>query len=357
MIVHRTPTSPRGPIHRGLRALGIATPVVLLAAVAGAGLAGQRAEVPPRASFGAGASPSMAAIASTAPASPPGVPDGPPTRFPGVAATLSVRSVPEARVELAAATGRPLAIAGWLTSIVTDEHCATAVGDTRGPLSPLCERTARLVAAEPGTTGTRAHVHVLVPPGVRLPPPLEWPGAQRAAPVPVVLVGRSPSPDSDCLRSTRGCGERFTLDLVTWASGEAFDPGPIFDAGLEIPPAAIAYRYREKAERLVTGRTGTVLVSAVVRPATVAAIDPEAGLLLARVPRPEGLVWYVRGLEPDGGPGRYPPGDRPARERWVVLDESTGRQLATGITGQPAQPEVRGTDRITAASTAPVDRD
>jgi hypothetical protein len=55
---------------------------------------------------------------------------------------------------------------------------------------------------------------------------------------------------------------------------------------------------------------------------------------MARGPSPSGLVWYVRGLETTYGPARFPPGDYPARERWVVLDETTGTLVATGITGQ-----------------------
>jgi hypothetical protein len=336
MIVQPASTNPRGPVRRGLRALGLAMPVVLLAAVVVAGLSGPRTEAPTAA--GSPEPEPPAAIASTAvpaspvPASP--VPDGPPVAFPGVTANLAVRSVTEAHLELAAATGNPLAVAGWLTSLRMDVACATAAGDPRGALSPLCERTARLLGADPTASSASAHLHLRFPPGVRLPPSLEWPGAQQVLPVPVVLVGRSEDPASDCVGSTRGCAEWFIVDRVTWASGEAFDPGPIFDTGLEAPPTASAYRYRDDAEGLVTGWSGTVLVSAVVHPGTVAALDPDAGAALARLPVPDGLVWYVRGLETTYGPARYPPGDYPARVRWVVVDETTGNPLATGITGE-----------------------
>ena len=37
-------------------------------------------------------------------------------------------------------------------------------------------------------------------------------------------------------------GERLVADLVSWADGAPFDPGPVFDAGLEVPLAAVAYR-------------------------------------------------------------------------------------------------------------------
>ena len=120
MIVQPASTNPRGPVRRGLRAFGLAVPVVLLAAAVVAGLAGTPAEAPPPASSPSpAASAATAATASTGPLSPSAVPDGPSSLFPDVAAHLSVRSVTEAQVELAAATGQPLAIAGWLTSLVT----------------------------------------------------------------------------------------------------------------------------------------------------------------------------------------------------------------------------------------------
>jgi hypothetical protein len=335
MIVQPASTNPRGPVRRGLRVLGLAVPVALLVAVIAAGLAGPKVEPPP-----GGRSPSPEASVETAAREPRPVPSGirlmPPSVFPAVVADLAVWSVPDAQPELAAATGRPLAIAGWLTRIATDPDCSTGEGDTRQLLSPLCERTARLVVADPDTTGAFAHLHVRVPPGVRLPPPFEWPGAQHADPVPVVLVGRAAVPDDDCVGSTRGCRETFIADRVAWAAGEPFDPGTIFDAGLEVPLAKVAYRRRDLAESLAAGASGTVLVSAAVRPRTVSAIDPEAAAALANAPEPEGLVWYVRALQTNYAPGRFPPGDHPARLIWVLVDEMTGAPLATGISGQSA---------------------
>jgi hypothetical protein len=136
--------------------------------------------------------------------------------------------------------------------------------------------------------------------------------------------------------TARGCRERFAADRVAWADGRPFEPGPVFDAGLEVPPPALAYSHRDEAEALAIGRSGTVLVSALVRPATVAAIDPEAAAELARVARPDELVWYVRGLETVYGPGRFPAGDYPARVRWVVVDGTTGHPLAGDVDGSPA---------------------
>ncbi len=336
MIVQPTSTNPRGRLGRTLRIAGLVLPPALLVVIIGAAIAGPRPE------------------ATVAPSAPPATPaterPAPPAvaqaRFPTAAAGLAVRSVAEAQPLLARADGQPVAVAGWLGELQPDPGCATAAGDTRGILSPLCARTLRLEATPPGTA-SRGHVHVHVAPGVRLPPPFEWPGAEHADPVPVVLVGRAATPDADCTRSTRGCDEQLALDLVTWAGEAPFTPGVVFDAGLEVPPPSIAYRYRAEAESLAIGWSGTILVSAVVRPATVAAIDPEAAAALDRAPRPAGLVWYVRGLETTYGPGRFPPGDYPPRERWVVLDETTGLPVTTGITGQP---DATGPDLSSAAA-------
>ncbi|HYO42350.1 MAG TPA: hypothetical protein VES19_04060 [Candidatus Limnocylindrales bacterium] len=327
MIVQTGSTNPRGPLRRGLRALGLLTPLVLLGVIVGAGLLGPKPEPP-------APLPSLAAEApSTAPdgeAQPDDeTPPNPLPAFPAVAADLEVLSVPAAQPRLAEANGRPLAVAGLLGSIGTAETCDAAAGDTRRLLSPLCDRSARLLVAGPAGADPGAHIHVRIPAGVRLPSAFERPpGPESMA---VVIVGRSEPPGSSCGTSRRGCGERMTADRVMWADGAPFDPGAVFDAGLEVPPAAIAYRRLPDALALAAGWTGTVLVAAAVRPATVAAIDPVAADAMAARPRPEGLVWYVRGLETAHGPRPRPLGEAPPRLSWVVLDETTGETLARGV--------------------------
>ncbi len=260
-------------------------------------------------------------------------PPGPGPAFPTGAAGLPVLSVPEAQGALATGEGLPIAVAGFLEGLQAADACAAAAGDTRGPLSPLCERRARLVMIDDfgGRSGT--HLHLRFPPGVRLPAVFE--DASPDEPMPVVIVGRGESPGSPCAATERGCRERMTADLVAWADGDPFDPGPVFDAGLEVPPPDIAYRHLGVARSLAIGGSGTVLISAVVRPATVAAIDRDAAAALAAGPTPAGLVWYVRGLETAYGPGRYPAGDYPPRILWVLVDETTGEPLTTGVLTPP----------------------
>jgi len=62
------------------------------------------------------------------------------------------------------------------------------------------------------------------------------------------------------------CNGSLLVERVTWADGEPFDPGPVFDAGLEVPAYDMANRNLDSAENLAIGRFGTVLMAALVRP-------------------------------------------------------------------------------------------
>ncbi len=325
MIIQTGSTKPRGLVRRALRALGLLTPLVLLVAIVVAGLLGPKPEPPaPLPSLRAEA-PNAAPPDGVPPA--PQAPSGPQPAFPTVAADLAVLTVPAAQPRLAEATGRPIAVAGWLGSLQAADACPVAAKDTRGLLSPLCERRARLVVADPAAD-PGAHIHVRIPAGVRLPPVFE--AASGAAPMAVVVVGRAEEPGAGCTASPRGCDEQMTADRVMWADGAPFDPGAVFDAGLEVPPVSIAYRRLPEAATLAAGWSGTILVAAVVRPATLAAIDPVAADAMAREPRPTGLVWYVRALEVAYDPTHYGLGKAPPRLPWVVLDETTGETLVRG---------------------------
>ena len=200
-------------------------------------------------------------------------------------------------------------------------------------MSPLCERRARLVVAGADAANPGAHLHLRIPPGVRLPAALE--DATPDEPIRVVIVGRGAGPDAPCTGAVRGCGEHMTADLVAWADGDPFDPDPIFDAGLGAVPPKTTSLHLDDARRLVVGPSGTILISAVVLPATVAAIDPEAAMAIAGQPAPRGPLLYVRGMATAYGPGRYPVGDYPPRVLWVLLDETTGELLATGLLTPP----------------------
>ena len=333
MIIEPTPPSPRSPLRRALRVAGLVLPVVLLGAVIGGGLLGPRPASPAQ----------EASPVATQLADGPGIPvqttpprqirSGPLPSFPTVTADLEVLSVPAAQPRLSGASGLPIAVAGYLSDVSGPAECAAAAGDTRRLLSPLCERVARLITADRDGADPGAHLHVRIPPGVRLPPAFE--DASPDDPMPVVIVGRAEDPGAACTTSARGCGERLVADLVSWADGAPFDPGPVFDAGLELPPPSVAYRRLDEAEALAAGSSGTILVAAVVRPRTVAEIDPAAAAAMAAGPRPRELVWYARALVTASDPTRLALGDAAPRLSWVVLDESTGATLARGGAADP----------------------
>ncbi|MCJ7711907.1 MAG: hypothetical protein MUQ32_13880, partial [Chloroflexi bacterium] len=192
MIVEPTPTNPRSPVRRALSLAGLALPVALLVAIVGAGAAGPKPEpesVAPDASHRAVAEePSAFPAPAASPTAPATVtaPTGPGPGFPTGAAGLPVHSVPEAQGLLATGDGLPIAVAGFLEGLRADDTCAAATGDTRGPLSPLCDRRARLVMI--GDFGWRSgvHLHLRFPPGVRLPAVFE--DASPDGPIPVVIV-------------------------------------------------------------------------------------------------------------------------------------------------------------------------
>jgi hypothetical protein len=262
-----------------------------------------------------------------------------PAGFPAEVAGLPVVSVAAARSMLPGTQGRPVAVAGYLERLGTSAACPGGEGDTRGLLGPLCERRARLtmlaMPSDGDGAGAVTHLHVRVPPGVRLPGVLE--DRDPDGPVAVVLVGRAEEVDADCPTIGRGCHDRFVADLVAWAQGEPFDPGPVFDAGLIVIPPAFGLRTLDEAVSAAagttepSGSTGPVantpatLVAAVVRPGTVARIDPAAAAAMATGPEPGDLVWYVRVLAPADGADGTAPGIA-----WAVVDEATGVTLARG---------------------------
>ena len=250
MIIEPTPTSPRSPLRRALRVVCLTVPPLLLCRGrrrrAGSARVRHRA-TPEPSQRRRRARRVRNAHAAGAPArgrSSPGLPDR--GCGPGRSCPCRRRSL-----RLAAATGLPIAVAGYLTDVRGPATCAAAEGDTRRLLSPLCERVARLIAADRDGTDPGAHLHVRIPPGVRLPPAFEDAGPDD--PMPVVIVGRAEDPGAGCTTSARGCGERLVADLVSWADGAPFDPGPVFDAGLELPPSSVAYRRLDEAKALAAG--------------------------------------------------------------------------------------------------------
>ena len=339
MIVEPVPTRPRSPLRRAAGWLGVALPPVLLVGVVAAGVLGRPAE--DRTATGA-ATPGVATrepaaavtsepSATTGPG--PGAVAGGPA-WPTVAADLAVRSVSKAlEIRGRAAPDRMLAVAGYLGVLTPPDGCPEETADGLGP---WCERRGMLVEQPWVTSGggvfapIGVHLHPRFPIGVRVPVAIA--GTTREAgggPVPVVLVGRF-EPDSEfCQGLGPSCEARFLVDQVAWVDGAAFPSRAVFDQGIDGLPTEWMLLHQLDAEVAAIGWSGTVLVSALLRPETLERVDPAAAEALAPRP-PAGLVWYVRGLETGYDPTRYPLGQSPPRLRWIVLDDTTGEVIARG---------------------------
>ena len=334
MIVQPTPTAPRTPVRRGLRVAALAVPVVLLAGAVAIGVAGPRSTPAVDTSAqGPAASSAPAAVAV-----PGEVPSPAPARpaFPTVAADLGVRTIAEAQAWLEHVTPGPIAVAGWLVDLHPLGSCAVADGDTRGVLGPMCPRRARLVG-DPSAESSANQIYLTIPVGTRLPPDLERAGELPAA-TPIEVVGHTGDLPHPCVGDPNECRSDLLVERVTWADGAAFDPGPVFDTYLGDAPAWLANRNLESAETLAIGWYGTILQAALVRPSTVARIDPAAARVMHAPTTPGTLVWYVRGLETGYDPVHALHGEAPPRYSWVVLDYDTGATLARGPKRPPASP-------------------
>ena len=339
MIVQPEPTSHAGRQRRLFRDAAIVAPALFLVAVVAVAILGQQGSVPPDGASLAPPSQAAGEPGEEDDGSPRPAPSWVPAEAPAFPPTilgLPVRTVRDAQARLDIAGGRPVAVAGWLGELREPIACPLAQGDTRGVFSPLCERRARLVVADPAAANPSAHFHVTLPPGINLPPAFEDPDTARTAAAPVILVGRASPPGATCTDSARGCHEQLTVDAVAWADGSAFDATLLQDAGLLDTPADIAYRRLPAARAFATRGEAAVLLAAVLRPSTVGAVDVEAGEALAEAPPPEGLVWYLRSLSAAGDAGDDA-GDPTGRIRWLLLDEANGRRIASGVSGDPAR--------------------
>jgi hypothetical protein len=352
MIIEPTPTTSRTPLRRAAGVLGLVTPVVLLAAVVAGGLLG-RADGRPGASTPATATAPTAARARKIPASPPpaaddGVPagDGAPAAspaaspFPAVVANLAVRTVDEA---LSARGDRTqnliVAVSGYLGRLSGDPGCADR---PLGPLGPLCTRSG-VLAGQPWATSDGGRylavedsLRVDFPAGVQVPDEaIQAIASSGGASIRVVLLGRFRMAGVGCGPGSTRCVNGYTVDRIAWVDGAAVPVRAVMDTGVDGSPPEWILQHQDLAQLAAIGWSGDVLVAALLRPPTLASVDPNAARATSGEPRPLGLVWYVRGLEGGHDPIPYPMGFASPRLSWVVLDDVTGMVLARGSAGQP----------------------
>jgi hypothetical protein len=343
MIFEPVPTLPRSRRQRVTRMLGLVMPAALLGLVVAGGLlgstAGTRSAAPsvgqgstgPAAIPPAGTTP-VPAAASVAGIETRGI--GPASEAPTVVADLAVRTVSQAlAIRGQLGPGDVVAVAGGLD--VTPAACP---GAGRAGLGPLCERRGTLVApswiAGGGTLAPSGpHLDVRVPAGVGVPPAIADPTAGAGAgQVPVVVVGRFETGGETCPTRLE-CNVGFVVDRIMWIDGSEYPSQLVVDTGIDTTPADWILMHEVDAEVAAIGWSGTLLVTALLRPETVARVDPTAARALDAVPPPAGLVWYVRGIETAYDPTRYPLGQSPPRLAWALLDDVTGEVIARGRAG------------------------
>ena len=334
MIIEPTPTNPRSRRGRAFRVLGIVVPPVLLVAVIGVGTFGQKPAPPSPAPR-----PTQVAVASAEAPAPSATPPerqiviGDPTAVPTVVADLGVRTITDALAQLAAG-GAPktVAVSGYLGLVDATGGC---VDPTVGPLGPLCDRVGVLTEQPWVSDGAGAvqafstHIHPRFPVGVRLPD-----DAVRATPtarsqIHVVVVGRFESGGDACRPVGPVCGPAFEVDAVAWSEGALLRTTPVLDAGIDPEPPDWIFSQQRVAEAAALGGSGTILFEALLRPATIARVDPVAAAALAAQTPRSGLVWYVRSLTTGANPVPFPLDELPAPfMSWVLLDNASGTVLA-----------------------------
>ncbi len=315
--------------ERGLRQrLGVFAPVLALAVVVGAALAGGAggdaafsAAVAPRSALAADATTGVGGAGQT-------------VLVPRRVLGLPVRTGPELAAARAAGQVRDGAVA--VAGVMRSDPLPLVCGSIRQTLSrDFCLRLVALFPLAPdagpaaSAAGARGPdrpeaLEGIVAPGVALPAVAA--SQSELAPwltvaVPVVFVGHYQDERAPPCPRTRGwCSGDLVLERLVWAAGAVVPVGLSRDPAVteaEVPPDGHAWR--EVAGWLE--RAGLVVLSStVVRgPQLQVALDAQAGARPAL--RTGAIWWYVRALAPATL-------GREARVTWAVFDALSGEFLA-----------------------------
>lgn len=327
MIIEPVPTTPRGPLSRIQRLLGVVMAPVLLVGAVGLGLAGR--------DDGATGDTASPPAALTDPAEPTGGIDALSPQAPAELATADfptrilgsdVLTPSEARAAQRADAGAVLFVSGWLTMGALHPDCGERL---YRPSGALCQRTSVLAEhpvappdgeGEGGWSALGPHLHPEFPPGVRLPPGVgRFAPEPRGEPVPVVLLGRYGDPRAaPCDPAEGRCRAAFVVERVVWTNGERFGWTTTIDAGLELDLSEEPWRQYRDAAREHLADVTLISMSALIAPASLARVDAEAATVLdahfATTGEPAAHVWYVRGIDLRERRG----GGLRGTARWVV---------------------------------------
>ena len=322
MIVQPSSLGPSGKPRRVLRIVGLVVPVLLLSGVVAAGVLGP-SPVP--------APPSTAPdVAIASPAVPPSMsPSDEPASgvpiFPSTVAGLDVHGVQYTLEARNRGIARGLvAVAGYLGLDTVPDGCT----DRRlGIFGPFCERIAVLGedpwygATNNGPDAPGFHLHPQFPVGVRMPSQSTNVAiSPSTATPPVVILGRfNDSRARPCEPAGRHCGLELVVERVAWVDGTAYPTTPTLDPLVERPDESIATLRRDATLAEAHLASGAYpLLTALVDPTTIAAIEPRAAPAAARLTEP---AWFLRSLHERGDTTRI---------YWLIVAGDGGTLVANG---------------------------
>jgi hypothetical protein len=332
MIVQPASLGPRGRPRRVLRVVGLIVPVLLLGGIVAAGVLGP-APAPSRVPA---SDPAVAVTSPSAPVSPTAPPAPRTPIFPSTVAGLEVHGVHwmlEAR-NRGLARG-VIAVAGFLGLETIPDECRDA---RLGVFGAFCRRVG--VLGETPWFGAREnspdpagfHLHPQFPVGVRIPSQASFVAlSPSTATPPVILLARFSDPRAElCVPGGRHCGQELVVERVVWVDGSDYPTTPTIDPAVDAgrtlaelrPDAAVA------GGSLPAG--GFPLLSALVDPGTVAAIEPAAADAAARL---SGPVWFLRALHAQGDPTRVD---------WRIVSRDGTAVLAEGSVDTTPFPGMAG---------------
>jgi len=322
MIVQPASLGPSGKPRRVLRIVGLVVPVLLLGGVVAAGVLGPAPmPAPSTAPVVAVASPASFPSAS-APSS--SVESGVAV-FPPTVAGLDVHGVQYTLEARNRGIARGLvAVAGYLG---LDAVPATCVDGRLGIFGPFCERIAVLGedpwfgAANNGPDAPGFHLHPQFPVGVRMPSQATNVAISPSTATPsVVIIGRFNDPRArPCEPAGRHCGLELVVEGVAWVDGTTYPTTPTLDPLVDVPDDSIATLRGDAALAEAFLAPGAYpLLTALVDPTTIAAIEPRAASAAARLTEP---AWLLRSLHERGDTSRI---------YWLIVAEDGSAVMANG---------------------------
>ena len=204
---------------------------------------------------------------------------------------------------------------------------ACGVDSRLGIFGAFCERIGVLGedpwdgAAPNAPDAPGFHLHPQFPVGVRLPSQATYVAlSPSTATPPVVIIGRfNDARARPCEPAGRHCGLELVVEQVAWVDGSIYPATPTLDPLVELPEGSMGALRRDATMAEGFLASGAYpLLTALVDPTRIAAIEPRAASAAARLAEP---AWLLRSLGQRG--------DTP-RIDWLIVSRDGGTLIANG---------------------------